>query len=79
MTTKKLKAMKSLMLNKDIRVLQADRGRCTMVLDKSEYKSKLNTLLESGACEQLPKDPTAKAEKKYRNSFPNRKLLFLSI
>jgi hypothetical protein len=38
MTTKELKAVKSLRLNKDIRILRADKGNCTVVLDESEYK-----------------------------------------
>jgi hypothetical protein len=33
MTTKEFKAVKSLRLNKDIRILQADMGNCTVVLD----------------------------------------------
>ncbi|PNF20184.1 hypothetical protein B7P43_G16972 [Cryptotermes secundus] len=64
MTTKELKAVKSLRLNKEIRILRADKGNCTVVLDESEYKDKLNTLLESGVYETLPKDPTAKVESK---------------
>jgi hypothetical protein len=63
MTTKELKAVKSLRLNKDIRILRADKGNCTVVLDESEYKDKLNTLLESGVYETLPKDPPAKVER----------------
>jgi hypothetical protein len=64
MTTKELRAVKSLRLNKNIRILQADKGNCTVVMDESEYKDKLNTLLESGVYEPLPKDPTAMVEKK---------------
>jgi hypothetical protein len=45
MTKKELKAVKSSSLNKDIRVLQADNGSCTVVLDEPKYKEKLNTLL----------------------------------
>ncbi|PNF42699.1 hypothetical protein B7P43_G14177 [Cryptotermes secundus] len=63
-TMKELKAVKSLRLNKEIRILQADKGNCTVVLDESKYKDKLNTLLESGVYETLPKDPTAKVERK---------------
>jgi hypothetical protein len=50
-----------------------------VVLDESKYKDKLNILLESGVYEPLPKDPTAQLRGKYRNSFPNTKLLFLLI
>jgi hypothetical protein len=43
-TKKELKAVKFSRLKKDIRLLQADKGNCTVVLDESEYKDKLNTL-----------------------------------
>jgi hypothetical protein len=56
MNKKELKAVKSLRLNKETRILQADNGNSTVVLDEHEYKDKLNTLLESGVYEPLPKD-----------------------
>jgi hypothetical protein len=69
--------VKSLRLNKDIRILRADTGNCTVVLDESEYKDKLNTLLESGVYETLSKDPAAKVERnvqkllsKYKTTLP---------
>jgi hypothetical protein len=52
-----------LRLNRDVRILQSDQGSCTVMLDESKYKNKLNTLLESGSHEALPKDPTAKVER----------------
>ncbi|PNF20263.1 hypothetical protein B7P43_G15436 [Cryptotermes secundus] len=64
MTTKELKAVKSLRINKEIRILRVDKGNCTVVLDESKYKDKLNTLLGSGFYETLPKDPIAKVERK---------------
>jgi hypothetical protein len=64
MTTKELRAVISLRLNKNIRILQADKGNCKVVMYESEYKDKLNTLLESGVYEPLPEDPTAMVEKK---------------
>jgi hypothetical protein len=48
MIKKALKAMKSLRLNGDIRILEADKSNCTVVLDESKYKNKFNTLLGSG-------------------------------
>jgi hypothetical protein len=39
MTTKELTAIKSLMFNKDIRSLQADKGNCTMVSDEPNTKA----------------------------------------
>jgi hypothetical protein len=59
---KELKAVKSLRLNKDIRLLQADKG--TVVYDESEYMVKLNILPEFRVYEHLPKDPRAKVERK---------------
>jgi hypothetical protein len=48
MTKQEFKALKSLKLNKDNRILQADKGNCTVVLDVSEYRNKLNHLLDPG-------------------------------
>jgi vacuolar-type H+-ATPase subunit C/Vma6 len=42
------KSIKSLKENKYIRILQADKGKYTVVLDDSEYKHTLNSLWESG-------------------------------
>jgi hypothetical protein len=64
MTTKVLKAVKSLRLNKSITILKADKGNCTVVFDESKYKEKLNTLLDSRVYEPLLKDPTPKVERK---------------
>jgi hypothetical protein len=63
MTTKELKAVRSSWLNKDITILQADKGNSTVVFYESKYKEKLNTLLEFGVYEPLPKDPTAIVER----------------
>lgn len=41
---RKLKSIKSLKENKDIRILQAGKGNCIVVLDDSEYKHALNSL-----------------------------------
>nr|VZI50406.1 unnamed protein product [Spirometra erinaceieuropaei] len=40
------RALKSLKANKDIIILPADRGRSTLVLDKSDYQNKVQDLLE---------------------------------
>jgi hypothetical protein len=60
---KELKAVKSLKLNKDTRILPADKGNCTAVLDESKYIEKINNLLDSGIYMALLKDPTAKVER----------------
>jgi hypothetical protein len=73
MGKKELKSMRSLRLNKDIRILHADKGNCTVVLDESAYKDKLNSLLEYGVYEPLPKDPTAKVERKIQTLLSKHK------
>jgi hypothetical protein len=73
MNKKELKALKSLRLNKEIRIFQADEGNCTVVLDESQYKDKLNTLPESGVYEPLPKYPTAKVERKVQKLLSKHK------
>jgi hypothetical protein len=63
MTMKELKAVKSLRLNKGFRILNSEKGICTVEFDEFKYKEKLNTLLECGVYELFPKDPTAKVER----------------
>jgi hypothetical protein len=53
---KELKATRSMRLNKDIRILQVDKGKCTVVLEQFKYKDKFNTLLESGVYELFTKN-----------------------
>jgi hypothetical protein len=56
MSKKEFKATRSLRLHEHIRILLADKGKCMVVLDKSECKDKLNTLLESGFMNPCPKN-----------------------
>jgi hypothetical protein len=49
-----------------------------VVLDEFKYKDKLNTLVESGVYELLPKDPTAKVERKEQNLLPEHKTALLA-
>ena len=72
-------AIKSLKRDKDIRIIQADKGNCTVVLNEVDYQSKLNTLLQSGVYEPIEKDPTLKIERrircllsKHKTSLPTR-------
>jgi hypothetical protein len=51
MISKEFKAIKVLKLSKDIKNLQADKGNCTVVLDESKYRTKLDTLLNFGVLE----------------------------
>jgi hypothetical protein len=47
-----------------IRILQADKGNCSVMIDEIEYREKIDTLLKSGVYEALSKDPAAKIERK---------------
>jgi hypothetical protein len=40
--------VKSLRLNKVIRILPADKDNCSVVLDEIDYRDKIDTLLKSG-------------------------------
>jgi hypothetical protein len=73
------KELKSLRLNKDIRILQAGRGNCTVLLDESKYKYKLNTLLEFRVYETFPKDPTTKVERKVQKILSEHKTALPTI
>jgi hypothetical protein len=55
MSKEELRAVRSLRLNKDIRILKEDKGKLVLVLDEAKYKDKLNTLLGSGVYEPLAK------------------------
>jgi hypothetical protein len=72
MSKKEMKAVKSLMLNQDIRIIPADKGNCTVVLDESKYNDNINT---SGVrvYERLPKDSTAKVERKVQQILAKHK------
>ena len=55
--------MKALRERKDIVILPADKGRCTVVMNKDVYNGKIMTLLENETTyRKLKKDPTATAE-----------------
>ena len=58
-------AITSLSKDRNILVLPADKGRCTVVLDKSDYAEKVESLLnDTKVYELLKKDPTAIYKKK---------------
>jgi hypothetical protein len=75
MTRRESTALKSLK-NKKIQILQAYKGKCIMVLNKSTYKEKTSSLLESGVYEILRKDPTSKIERKIWKLLTKHELSF---
>jgi hypothetical protein len=76
MTKQEFRALKSLKVNKDIRIFQADKGNCTAVLDESEYRNKINHLLDSGVYQPLSKDPTKTVERKVQKLLSKHKAAF---
>ena len=64
MTRRESMALKSLKNNRHVRILQADKGNCTVVLNESTYKEKIASLLDASVYEILHKDPTAQIERK---------------
>jgi hypothetical protein len=54
MTTEELKAVNFLRPDQAIKILQAHKGNCAMVMDESKYKDKSNTLLTHSFMEPSP-------------------------
>ena len=65
-------AITNLRRDNSIHILTADKGNATVVMDRTEYEAKIQTLLASGTYRKLPKDPTPALERKV-----NDKLLSL--
>ena len=63
-----LKALQELKRDQELSILPADKGRCTVVLDRSEYENKIQKLLEDKKTyELLKKDPTTTVKNKLLN------------
>jgi hypothetical protein len=75
-TRKKCMLLKSVKVNKEIRILQAGKGNYKAVLSESTCK-RLSSLLESGVYEHLQKDPMSQIERKLRKRLSKHKT-FLS-
>ena len=64
-TPEERKALQSLSSRKDLKILPADKGRVTVLMNSNDYYSKLNALLEDkNTYTKLKSDPT--------NKFKNR-------
>ena len=63
-----IKALADLKKDETILILPADKGRATVVLDKSEYETKINNILsDTKTYETLKKDPTPNFKNKLIN------------
>ena len=59
---------------KDILILPADKGRCTVILNKSEYTNQVETMLsDRGTYTPLAKDPTGNIKRKLATILGNLK------
>jgi hypothetical protein len=65
--------VRSLKHNKQIRIMSADNGNCTVILNESTYKAKIFSLLEWGVYEPLHKDPTSRIERKIQKLLSKHK------
>jgi hypothetical protein len=57
-------ALKTIKNNRNLTILPADKGNATVVLNTSNYKQKITSLLEDPAYRKLAKDPTNAIERK---------------
>jgi hypothetical protein len=64
--------LKSLKDNKEIRILQADKGDCVVVLNESTYKEKISSLLMK-FCVRIPR---LRLRGRYGNFLLSTKLFF---
>ena len=56
------KAIRDLRRDKDITILPADKGNATVVMDRSDYTTKMADLLEDPAYKKLKRNPTTGVE-----------------
>ena len=67
-TAKERKALMDLKKNKDIMILGADKGRATVIMKTTDYRSKIENLLnDKDTYEELKKDPTSNYKNKLIN------------
>ena len=57
-------ALNNLKLNTNITILPTDKGNATVILNRTDYKQKITSLLEDPAYRRLTKDPTDAIERK---------------
>ncbi|KAK7893340.1 hypothetical protein WMY93_022492 [Mugilogobius chulae] len=64
-TPEERKALTALQKDHSINILPADKGRCTVILNTTDYEAKINNLLEdTSTYQKLKRDPTSGYKKK---------------
>ena len=67
-TVEEVRALQELRKNDSVMILPADKGRATVILDRSEYDSKITKILDdTKTYEKLSKDPTTTFKNKLIN------------
>ena len=60
LTRQQIKAVQRLRQDTTIKIIPADKGKATVVLDAAEYYRKMEELLKDSSYRRIKKDPTAK-------------------
>ena len=69
MTKDEQHALKRLRNDKDIVILPADKGRVTVVMDKTDYHDKMDALVnDKQTYEELKRDPTPALQRKLNST-----------
>ena len=68
MTTDEQRALKRLKTDQNIVILPANKGRVTVVMDKTDYNDKMDSLVsDKQTYEVLKRDPTPALQRKLNN------------
>ena len=62
------RAIRDLRRDTDIVILPADKRNTTVVMDRTDYTMKMNTMLKDATYKKLKKDPTSRIESKITRS-----------
>ena len=76
LTKEEIKAVSILGKDDSVKILPADKGNATVVLDSVPYKDKLSDTLKAGKYTQLNKDPTESFERKVASTLRKHKKYF---
>ena len=68
-------ALAELKANTDFVILPADKGNKTVVLDRTEYETKLSNLLQDPSYRKLNKDPTSLFTRKINKAIKDREMI----
>ena len=70
LTPDEQKALKRLQTHENIVILPADKGRVTVVMDKTDYNDKMNSLVnDKKTYEVLKRDPTPALQRKKTTNY----------